>query len=172
MTDFFHQLSHVTGKSISPPRDLPDANPGVCGAAVAWFLMVNQEQMISSRPAGHFKPFFQHRLALVEIFRASERMAALPRLKMTDPVLEAALRQRSRPMLEWVNAHYLRAEHRFPLGEPLERLPTVNEARSRLADWLRSYLTPEALEIIFAELSISGGKLRTIPPASTSNGAG
>ncbi len=152
VADFFNRLQILTGESIPPPESPSDDNPGVCGAAVAWFLMVNQEQKIRNRPSNEFAPFFKKRKALVDQFRASATMSCLPRLKMTDPVLQGLILHRSKGTLQWLNDNYLMDDDSFEIGEPIAVIPGRAEVRSRISTWLQSYLTPDAVEILFREI--------------------
>lgn len=152
VADFFNRLQILTGESLPSPENPSDDNPGVCGAAVAWFLMVNQEQKIRHRPTNEFAPFFKKRKALVDRFRASAPMSGLPRLKMTDPVLESLILHRSKSTLEWLNEKHLIGDHRFEFGKAIDVIPTRAEVRSRMSTWLQGYLTPDAVGILFREI--------------------
>jgi hypothetical protein len=150
--DFLVRLSALTGKDLTTAEGAAEANPGVCGAAVAWFLTVNQELQIQSKPASHYATFFRHRKRLVTAFRDSKAMADLPRLKITDPVLEAVIRQKAQDSVAWLNATCLSEAERLPEVPSSGTLPTPAEMRRRLRDWLFSYLTPEAIQVIASEL--------------------
>jgi len=152
VADFFRSLCSLTGTSITTPPEISDENPGVCGAAVAWFLMVNEDQKIRSRSAEDFKAFFIRRKALIHQFRVSPAMAALPRVKLSDPVLENLILHRSKSTLEWVNSNHLKYRDQFALGKHMDRIPPDPEVRERVTTWLRGYLTPDAVDIIFREI--------------------
>lgn len=145
VADFFARAARLAGRPIPLEAAPEPANESLCGAAAAWMMTLNEtyDRQGAIAPEAHAR-----RQALIGRLRTGEGMAALPRLKLTDPALIAPIREVTRQENQWLNETVLQGQ--VPLetaGAGAEPLPP-EALRARLRDWLLGYLTPEAVPVV------------------------
>ena len=153
VADYFAQVSRISGQEIAPANPPRISNESFCGAATVWLMTVNETYDRRSPAAD--RATLALRQGLINRMRAAEALKALPRLKLTDPVLVAAVRRSRQADLDWLNENVLQGqlplETALPEGAPAED-PDPATLRARLRDWLLGYLTPEAIPLITREI--------------------
>lgn len=148
VADFFHVLREQAGVDLPLPQIEARINDSLCGAATAWLATLNEELGIQAAGTEEYRALIAARLRLVERLRRSRDLAALPRLEMSDPVLEAAIRSNAGDVIEWVNERYLCDQTPMTVADPTVARPKPQVLQTRMRDWMMSYVTPRAMRAI------------------------
>lgn len=145
VTDFFEQVSLLTGWPVVPQKPPRRNNESLCGAATVWMLTLNSTfRRQTADPAS-----VKLRQSLIAHLREAETLKDLPRLKLTDPVLIDSVRSGVAEDCEWLNKTVLQGQVPLDVGNPKPTTaPDPAELRARMQDWLLSYLTPEATALV------------------------
>lgn len=150
--DFFAMLSKLTGTEHFPQSRPTSTNESICGAATAWILTMNETFVFASTDTDD-REVIRERRDLIDRLRQSEALRDFPRLSLkTAPGLEAVIRERSRPTVEWLNSTYMHGQLEIDPGTPISEMPDAKELRRRLRNWFLSYLTPEAIRVLTREI--------------------
>ena len=149
VTDFFDQVSQITGQEIVPQHPSQRTNESLCGAATVWLLTANATfHRQTAAPAS-----VKLRQSLIKHLREADSLKDLPRLKMTDPVLVNAIRSATAADCRWLNETVLQGQVPLEVGNPKPTTaPDPAELRARMQDWLLGYLTPEATALVAREV--------------------
>ncbi len=144
VTDFFGVLRRLA--PVPEPRPVR-ANESLPAAALAWLAFSNQ--VIDPRHPPEARREAIRRLV------ASPAVAALPRLRLDDPLLAAALARQTAGECRWVNRRFLDGQVPLPEGEPAAAAPAGGDADEGAAmrRLLVAALTPQALDVIAAALA-------------------
>ncbi|WP_238364855.1 hypothetical protein [Mesobacterium pallidum] len=129
------------------PIDIPSvsSNESLSGAAVAWLLGVNE-----TWDRGKLTP---ERERIMGILRGSDRINALPKLKLTDAEVNAAILARASDDITYINDRYLAGQTPLPTApEGTDMSVLKSWTKMRVRDWIMSYLTTEAMQIIAEEI--------------------
>lgn len=147
VADFYHVVSERTGRMVAPP-ELPDdaVNDSLSGAATAWLLTMNETTGMQEASTEVYRALIEDRDRAVAALRKSKELRKLPRLSMTDPVLECMLRAQADETVAWLNDGYLSTP--LPRAEMPEEVPNKAGQKKRLRNWLMSYMTPQAMRAI------------------------
>ena len=126
--------------------DLPSeqANESLPGVAVAWLLSVN-EAFVRAKVG-------DERNHLVRSLIRSKGLSALPKLKITDPLLRNYLMGRTRVDCDWINQTFLAGQKQIDLAEGDGAQIGDVAANARLSTWLAEYMTPDAMQKLLTEI--------------------
>lgn len=139
----FLSLIGSEGQAVDIPS--VSANESLSGAAVAWLLTVNE-----TWDRGKLLP---ERDRVLGILRTSPRINALPKLKLSDPAVNAAILARATEDIEWINTRYLQGQRPLPVAPEDTDVSVLNSwTKMKVRDWIMSHLTTEAIQIIAEEI--------------------
>lgn len=140
--DFYATLSGLTGRDLSALPAAPVANESLPAALSLWLLTLN-ETWAGSRSYGDAQEVaaLQARQTLLARLRGHPALAGLPKLRMTEPRLEAAVLHHSREDSDWINRTFLDGQVPLPVGTALETPPEPPELRAALRRWLFGQIT-------------------------------
>lgn len=142
VTDFFDVAGRLAGRPAKLERIPSRANESLVAAASIWLMTVNEAY---DRFGKNAPSTVKRRRELIDRFRQSADLGHLPKLKMTDEVLIALIRNNAREVCTWYNDTFLQGQMLLQVA-PLETAPpSEGEVRARMRDWLFGYLTPESL---------------------------
>ena len=140
--DFYATLSALTGRDLSALPAAPMANESLPAALSVWLLTQNQ-MSLDSGSYGNAQEVaaLQARRDLLRRLRGHPALAGLPKLRMTEPRLEAAVLHHSREDSDWINRTFLAGQVPLPVGTALETPPEPPELRAALRRWLFGQIT-------------------------------
>ena len=142
VTDFGSQLRRFADvPEIEPVR----TNESLPGAALAWLLTVNETW--DRKVAG------PNRRKVLRRLLNSPEIATLPKLRLENQDFARAIRARTRADCLWLNETFLQGQTLLPVSET-DELPDLqpDALRAEMRDWIMSYLTPDALRLIAADV--------------------
>jgi len=144
VSDFIAQMERF-GKhvAVTPTR----ANEAFSGAVIAWLLTVNETWDRASS--------LQERATIMRRLQRSKELAALPPLMLDNPLFVRILRHKARGDLTWLNRKFLSGQVPLPVEDtPMspEDIPSDEDLRIAMREWIMSYLTPQSLRLIASEM--------------------
>jgi len=143
VTDFFAVLRRFA--PVAEPRPVR-ANESLPAAALAWLALSNPVFDPRHPP--------EARREAIRRLVASAEVAALPRLRLDDPLLAAALARATAADCRWLNRRFLAGQAPLPETPPGDTLPADPAAeQAALRRLLLAALTPAALAALAQALA-------------------
>ena len=126
--------------------DIPSisVNESLPGAAIAWLLTVNETWARVS--------LNDERQAVINRLHNSERLAALPRLKLNAPDLENLITGQAADDLNWLNENCLQGQKPLRTAAIPEGILADKVQHAALRDWIMSYLDRDSMQLIAEDI--------------------
>lgn len=123
------EMERALGQSLDLDLALPAVNESLCAAATVWLMSVNAVGQMGQGA----------RKALIAALREDSRLKALPKLKLAEGPIAAAIRSINARTIGWVN-------RQLPPGDALALAPEgfVPPGRAELHEAMRAWLLDQA----------------------------
>ncbi|MCA0922807.1 hypothetical protein [Pseudooceanicola nanhaiensis] len=151
-SDYFHVLRSRFGLDFEVDIGAQPLNESLSGAATAWMLTLNESFV--RMPATSDRGLLELRRDLIRRLRGAEGLAGLPKLSLAEHPFRDVVRGNARDTLKWYNETVLDADCQQELPEAAQGMPRPEAPQSAMADWIFSYLTPEATQAITRGLTL------------------
>lgn len=150
VSDFFDIIEKTCRVNIDFKIPSAPVNPSLTGAATTWMFSFNE--ILDRRIKKINKDVLDRRSDVIKKLRHSETVSKHEKLRLTDPELQAVIRQNAAADMKIINEKYLQGQVPLNIGnhQPVEL--TQEQARDRMREWLLGYMTPEAVSDVTREL--------------------
>lgn len=151
VTDFAAVVARLSGHELRLTPGEGNTNEGLCGAAVAWLLLLN-ETLPTPRTPRDANDVLRARRTLTRRLQQAPALKSLPKLGRPDAEVIGHIRACARDTCIWLNETFLHDQQPLPVAPPPGGAPDHDRLRARLVTWLLGYLDGDAATLIGREV--------------------